>query len=186
MFLQPDFEGQFMALKVNSNEVKEMVAKIEQTWKRVLPQYEFEYQFLDETFDKLFDQEQRLGQLFGIFSGLAVFVSCLGLFGLASFTMEQNKKSVAVRKVLGASVSNIVVMMSKDFLKLVLIGLIIAIPVAYYAMDKWLNSFAYHVSFTWIVFLYAALTGVLVAFGTVSYHSLLAATSNPVNSLKEQ
>jgi putative ABC transport system permease protein len=186
MYLQQQYEGQFMALKIKSNNIKEMVAQIEQTWKRVLPQYEFEYLFLDETFDKLFDQEKRLGQLFGIFSGLAIFVSCLGLFGLASFTMEQNKKSVAVRKVLGASVPNIVVMMSKDFLKLVLIGLIIAIPIAYYSMDKWLNSFAYNVGFTWIVFIYAALAGALVAFGTVSYHSLLAATSNPVNSLKEQ
>ncbi|MFM8740709.1 MAG: ABC transporter permease, partial [Cytophagales bacterium] len=125
-------------------------------------------------------------QLFGVFSGLAIFVSCLGLFGLASFTMEQSKKSVAVRKVLGASVSDIVVMMSKDFLKLVLIGLVIAMPIAYYAMEKWLNEFAYNVGFGWMVFVYAALAGVLVAFGTVSYHSLRAATSNPVNSLKDQ
>lgn len=163
-----------------------MVASIEKTWKATVPNYEFEYQFLDETFDKLFDQEKRLGQLFGVFSGLAIFVSCLGLFGLASFTMEQNKKSVAVRKVLGASVGNIVVMMSKDFLTLVLIGLVIAAPIAYYAMDKWLNGFAYNVGFTWVVFAYAALAGAIVAFGTVSYHSLKAATSNPVNSLKEQ
>lgn len=186
MFLEPHYEGQFMAVKVKSNNIKEMMAQIEQTWKRILPQYEFEYQFLDETFDKLFDQEKRLGQLFGIFSGLAIFVSCLGLFGLASFTMEQNKKSVAVRKVMGATVSNIVVMMSKDFLRLVIIGLVIAAPVAYYFMSKWLNGFAYNVGFTWIVYLYAALAGLLVAFATVSYHSLKAATSNPVNALKDQ
>jgi putative ABC transport system permease protein len=186
MYLQSQYEGEFMAIKVKSGNIKEMLAQVEQTWKRLLPQYEFQYQFLDETFDKLFDQEKRLGQLFGVFSGLAIFVSCLGLFGLASFTMEQNKKSVAVRKVLGASVSNIVVMMSKDFLKLVLIGLVIAIPVSYYAMNKWLDGFAYNVGFTWVVFIYAALAGALVAFGTVSYHSLRAATSNPVNSLKEQ
>jgi putative ABC transport system permease protein len=186
MYLQPQYETDFMAIKIKSENIKEMVASVEKTWKTTLPNYEFEYQFLDETFDKLFDQEKRLGQLFGIFSGLAIFVSCLGLFGLASFTMEQNKKSVAVRKVLGASVTNIVVMMSKDFLKLVLIGLIIAAPIAYYAMDKWLAGFAYNVGFTWTVFVYAAIAGALVAFGTVSYHSLRAATSNPVNSLKEQ
>lgn len=186
MYTSPQYEGLYMAIKVKSTNLKEMVGAIENTWKATVPNYEFEYQFLDETFDKLFDQEKRLGQLFGIFSGLAIFVSCLGLFGLASFTMEQNKKSVAVRKVLGASVSNIVVMMSKDFLKLVLIGLVIAAPVAWYAMDKWLNGFAYNVGFTWVVFVYAAIAGALVAFGTVSYHSLKAATTNPVNSLKEQ
>lgn len=186
MFLQPHYEGMFMAIKVKSEDMKQTVSTIENTWKATVTNYEFEYQFLDESFDKLFDQERRLGQLFGIFSGLAIFVSCLGLFGLASFTMEQNKKSVAVRKVLGATVSNIVVMMSKDFLKLVLIGLILAAPVAWYAMDKWLSGFAYNVGFTWVVFAYAAIAGALVAFGTVSYHSLKAATSNPVNSLKEQ
>jgi putative ABC transport system permease protein len=186
MFLQPHYEGMFMAIKVKSEDMKQTVSTIENTWKATVSNYEFEYQFLDESFDKLFDQERRLGQLFGIFSGLAIFVSCLGLFGLASFTMEQNKKSVAVRKVLGATVSNIVVMMSKDFLKLVLIGLILAAPVAWYAMDKWLSGFAYNVGFTWVVFAYAAIAGALVAFGTVSYHSLKAATSNPVNSLKEQ
>jgi putative ABC transport system permease protein len=186
MFLEPYYEGTFMAVKVRSDNMKEMVAQIESTWKAVVQDHEFEYQFLDESFDKLFDQEKRLGQLFGVFSGLAIFVSCLGLFGLASFTMEQNRKSVAVRKVLGASVSSIVVMMSRDFLVLVLIGLVIAAPIAYYAMDKWLNGFAYNVGFSWLVFVYAAAAGALVAFGTVSYHSLRAATSNPVDSLKEQ
>jgi putative ABC transport system permease protein len=186
MFLEPYYEGTFMAVKMKSADLKTTIASVEATWNKTVPNYEFEYSFLDETFDKLFDQEKRLGQLFGVFSGLAIFVSCLGLFGLASFTMEQSKKSVAVRKVLGASVSNIVVMMSKDFLKLVLIGLVIAIPIAYYAMEKWLNGFAYNVGFGWMVFVYAALAGVLVAFGTVSYHSLKAATSNPVNSLKDQ
>jgi putative ABC transport system permease protein len=186
MYLEPGFEGCFLALKLKSNNMKESVAAVEQKWKKILPQYEFQYQFLDESFDKLFDQEKRLGQLFGIFSGLAIFISCLGLFGLASFTMEQNRKSVAVRKVLGASVSNIVMMMSKDFLKLVLIGMALAGPIAYFAMSKWLQGFAYNVGFGWIVFLYAVLIGVLVAFLTVSYHSLKAALSNPVNSLKEQ
>ena len=186
MFLEPYYEGTFMAVKVRSDNMKEMVAQIESTWKAVVQDHEFEYQFLDESFDKLFDQEKRLGQLFGVFSGLAIFVSCLGLFGLASFTMEQNRKSVAVRKVLGASVSSIVVMMSRDFLVLVLIGLVIAAPIAYYAMDKWLHGFAYNVGFSWWVFVYAAVAGALVAFGTVSYHSLRAATANPVDSLKEQ
>jgi putative ABC transport system permease protein len=186
MYLQPDYEGAFMAVKVKSSDFKTMVSSVENTWKSILPQREFEYQFLDESFDKLFDQDKRLGELFGVFSGLAIFISCLGLFGLASFTMEQSKKSVAVRKVLGASVANIVFMMSKDFLGLVLMGLLIAAPLAYYFMNLWLDGFAYNVGFTWIVYVYAAFAGLLVAFGTVSYHSLKAATSNPVDSLKDQ
>ncbi len=186
MYLQPEYEGRFMALKIKSNDLSQMVSSISQTWKTLLPQYEFEYQFLDESFDKLFDQEKRLAQLFGIFSTLAIFISCLGLFGLASFTMEQSKKSVAVRKVLGASVSSILIMMSRDFLKLVFIGIVLAAPVAWYGMSKWLSGFAYNAGFAWIVFLYAAAVAVAVALFTVSYHSLRAATSNPVNSLKEQ
>lgn len=186
MYLEPSYEGQFMAVRIKSDDMKAMVSSVERTWKTILPQYEFEYQFLDESFDKLFDQEKRLGQLFSLFSGLAIFISCLGLFGLASFTMEQSRKSVAVRKVLGASVSSIVVMMSKNFLKLVFLGMLLASPVAYFAMNKWLSGFAYNVGFAWIVFFYAAVVGGLVAFGTVSYHSLKAATSNPVDSLKEQ
>jgi putative ABC transport system permease protein len=186
MFLQPYYEGRFMALKLKSSNLPELVSKVSETWKTVLPQHEFEYQFLDEKFDKLFDQERRLGQLFGVFSALAILISCLGLFGLASFTMEQSKKSVAVRKVLGASVSSILFMMSRDFLKLVIIGMIIAAPIAWYGMNKWLSGFAYNAGFAWIVFLYAGVAGIVIALFTVSYHSLRAATNNPVNSLKEQ
>ncbi|MBT1712145.1 ABC transporter permease [Fulvivirgaceae bacterium PWU5] len=186
LYLNPHYEGRYMALKVNTNDMQAMVTAIEQKWKNLLPQYEFEYQFLDESFDRLFDQEKRLGQLFGIFSALAIFISCLGLFGLASFTMEQSRKAVAVRKVLGASVLNIVVMMSKSFLKLVLLGMLLAAPLAYFAATKWLQGFAYNVGFTWIVYIYAAFLAMFVAFATVSYHSLKTARTNPVNALKAQ
>jgi putative ABC transport system permease protein len=186
LHLQPNYEGQFMALKINTADLSEVVGEVEKTWKALLPQYDFEFEFLDKRFEQLFDQEQRLGQLFGIFSGLAIFISCLGLFGLASFTMEESRKSVAIRKVLGASVASILVMMSRDFLKLVLIGMLIAAPLAWYAMDQWLQGFAYNAGFAWIVFVYAAAVGIAVAMLTVSYHSLRAATTNPVNSLKEQ
>lgn len=185
MYLEPQYEGSFMAMKLNAGDVTQSVADIQEVWKKFLPQYEFEYQFLDESFNSLFDQEKRLSTLFTIFSGLAILISCLGLFGLASFTLEQNRKSVAIRKVMGASVSNILFMMSKDFLKLVLIGMLVASPVAYYAMTKWLQGFAYSVGFGWLVFIYAAGVALVVAFATVSYHSLKAATTNPVNSLKE-
>lgn len=185
MYLEPVYEGCFMAMKLKAGNVNQSVAEVQGLWKQLVPQHEFEYQFLDESFNSLFVQEKRLSTLFTIFSGLAVLISCLGLFGLASFTLEQNRKSVAIRKVMGASVSSILFMMSKDFLKLVLIGVVVASPVAYYAMDKWLQGFAYNVGFGWIVFLYAAVVALLIAFITVSYHSLKAATTNPVNSLKE-
>lgn len=185
MYLEPQYEGCFMAMKLKAGNVTNAVAEVQGVWKQYLPQHEFEYQFLDESFNSLFDQEKRLSTLFTIFSGLAILISCLGLFGLASFTMEQNRKSVAIHKVMGASVSNILYMMSRDFLKLVVIGMAVASPVAYYAMTKWLQGFAYSVGFGWLVFLYAAAVALLVAFITVSYHSLKAARTNPVNSLKE-
>jgi putative ABC transport system permease protein len=185
MYLEPLYEGTFMAIKLKPGDVTKSVAEVQNVWKQFLPEQEFEYQFLDESFNSLFEQEKRLSTLFTIFSGLAILISCLGLFGLASFTMEQNRKSVAIRKVMGASVSSIMYMMSKDFLKLVLIGMLVASPVAYYTMDKWLQGFAYSVGFGWLVFLYAAAVAVVVAFATVSYHSLKAATTNPVNSLKD-
>lgn len=185
MYLEPLYEGTFMAMKLKPGDVTKSVAEVQGVWKQFLPVQEFEYQFLDESFNSLFEQEKRLSMLFTIFSGLAILISCLGLFGLASFTMEQNRKSVAIRKVMGASASSIMYMMSKDFLKLVLIGMLVASPVAYYTMDKWLQGFAYSVGFGWLVFLYAAAVAVVVAFATVSYHSLKAATTNPVNSLKD-
>lgn len=186
MYLERHYEGRFMALKVKSADLAATVESVQATWKKIVPQHRFEYQFLDESFDALFNEEVRLGQLFSIFSALAIFISCLGLFGLASFTMEQTRKAVAIRKVMGASVSNIMVMMSKDFLKLVLLGMVLASPVAYFVMNKWLQGFAYSVGFGWLVFLYAAAAAIVVALGTVSYHSLKAATSNPVTSLKDQ
>ncbi|MEM9858951.1 MAG: FtsX-like permease family protein, partial [Bacteroidota bacterium] len=186
MYLEPNYEGTLLALKLTSGDMSNTVDLIRARWSEIIPQYEFEYSFLDESFDALFDQEKRLGQIFSVFAVLAVFISCLGLFGLTSFTIEQRKKSVAVRKVLGATVVGIVGLVSKDFLKLVVLGMLIAAPVAYYAMNAWLSEFAYNVGFQWLVFIYAATASILVAFMTISYHSLKAATSNPVKSLREQ
>lgn len=185
LYLEPIYEATFMAISLNAGNVTQSITEVEGVWKQYLPQYEFEYTFLDESFNSLFEQEKRLSTLFTIFSGLAILISCLGLFGLASFTMEQSRKTVAIRKVMGASVSNILFMMSKDFLKLVMLGMIVASPIAWYAMDKWLQGFAYNAGFGWIVFIYAAVVALLVAFITVSYHSFKAATTNPVKSLKD-
>jgi putative ABC transport system permease protein len=186
MYLAGSYEGQLLAVKLRSADMQASVEHVRDTWKRVLPQEQLDYRFLDQSFDRLFQQEKTMGQLFSVFSCLAIFVSCLGLFGLASFTLEQTRKSVAVRKVLGASAANILFMMSRDFLKLVIIGMVIAAPVAWFAMNRWLQGFAYNVGFGWIVFVYAAIAALAIAMATVSYHSLKAATSNPVNALKEQ
>ncbi|MEM8568667.1 MAG: FtsX-like permease family protein [Bacteroidota bacterium] len=186
MYLEPGYEESLLALKLNSPDMSNTVDLVKARWAELMPQYEMEYNFLDESFDALFDQEKRLGQIFGVFALLAVFISCLGLFGLTSFTIEQRKKSVAVRKVLGATVAGIVGLVSRDFLKLVIVGMVIAAPIAYYAMDSWLSEFAYNVGFQWLVFIYAAVASIFVAFVTISYHSLKAATSNPVKSLREQ
>ncbi len=186
MYLAPQYEGRFMALKINSGDMSETVNAINQKWSSLLPSHEFNYQFLDSSFDALFDQEKRLGELFAIFAGLAIFISCLGLFGLTAFTLQQKKKAVAVRKVLGATVSNIVTLVSKDFLKPVVFGMLLAAPVAYFSMTSWLEGFAYNVGFEWIVFLYALAAGLAVAFITISFHCFKAAVTNPVNSLRQE
>lgn len=185
MIYNDQFEGTFIAVKLSTENLDETLSALETTWKKIAPEHEFEYLFLDETFAKLFEEEKRLGQLFGIFSGLAILVSCLGLFGLASFSLEQGKKAMAVRKVHGAKASDIAVLMSSDFLKLVVVGLLIAAPIGWYGMSQWLSGFAYHIPFPWMVFLYVLLAGVAVTLFTVSYHSYRAATANPVNALKD-
>lgn len=185
LYMSPNYEGAFLALKIETQNLNQVVEAAHDTWSRLIPDQEFEYEFLDESFDKLFNEEKRLGQLFGVFSTLAIIISCLGLFGLASFTLEQTRKSVAIRKVMGASVASILVLMSRGFLKLVLVGMVIASPIAWYVMTQWLGSFAYRVGMGWVVFAYAAAMAIVVAVLTISYHSFRAATNNPVNSLKE-
>ncbi len=186
MYLEPQYEGRHMGIKINSGDLSQTVSAIKSRWEELLPAYEFQYQFLDESFDSLFDQEKRLGQMFGIFAGLAIFISCLGLFGLAAFTLQQKKKAVAVRKVMGASISSIVTMTSKDFLKPVVLGMLLAAPVAYFSMNTWLQGFAYNVGFNLIVFVYALAVGVGVALLTISFHCFKAAITNPVDSLRNE
>ena len=150
------------------------------------PGQTFRYTFMDERFDKLYESESRSAYLLNIFTGIAIFIACLGLFGLATFTAEQRTKEIGIRKVLGASISAIVGLLSKDFLKLVLIGVIVATPIAYYFMNQWLQDFAYRVQLQWWVFLIAALLAILIAFLTVSVQSIRAALSNPIKALRSE
>ena len=162
------------------------ISSIENKWKTLMPNRPFSYYFLDEFFDRQYRSEVRFGNLFLNFAILAIFISCLGLLGLASYSTIQRTKEIGVRKVMGATVSNIVNLLSKDFLKLVLIAFLIATPIAWFGMYKWLQSFAYRIPLSWMAFALAGLVAVLIAFVTVSFHAIKAAITNPVKSLRTE
>lgn len=174
------------SLNVKSEDIPATLAKLEQRWKELVPQRPFSYYFLDEAFNKQYQAEERFGQLFFYFSGLAIFIACLGLLGLTAYTTLQRTKEIGIRKVLGASVPNIIALLSKEFLQLVLVALVIATPVAWYAMNKWLEDFAYQTSISWTVFIVAGLAAFLIAVFTISYQAIKAALANPVKSLRSE
>jgi putative ABC transport system permease protein len=163
---------------------KDAVEKVRTEWKRIAPNDPFEYVFLDENFDELFREEQRLGQVFSVLTGIAIFVACLGLLGLASFTAEQRTKEIGIRKVMGASVSSVSSLLSKEFMILVAIAFVMASALAWYAMDNWLSSFAYRVPLTAGAFVVSGVLAAGIAWLTVSYHFVKAARLNPAESLR--
>ncbi|GEO04560.1 ABC transporter permease [Adhaeribacter aerolatus] len=175
-----------ISVKLQGNNIAAGLAHLEKTWKKFLPENPFDYNFLDESFGRLYEAEQKQGLLFTIFAGIAILIACLGLFGLASFATEQRTKEIGIRKVLGASVSGIVTMLSKDFLKLVLLANIIAWPLAWYGMHRWLQDFAYRTTISWWIFGVAAVLALVVALLTVSSHATKAAVANPVKALKTE
>nr|MBP6826888.1 ABC transporter permease [Saprospiraceae bacterium] len=175
-----------ISLRYRGSETASVINAMEKEWKSMAPDQPFSYRFLDESFASMYEAEQRVGRIAGIFGLLSILVSCLGLFGLAAFTTEQRTKEIGIRKVLGASVSGITSLLTKDFLKLVLIAIVIAIPLAWYGMNKWLADFAYRVDLQWWVFALAGVAAVFIAFLTVSFQSIKAALSNPVKSLRSE
>jgi len=175
-----------ISVKVDGHNVQSAISTLADTWHKYLPESPFEYTFLDERFDRLYKTEQQQGYLFTIFSCIAIFIACLGLFGLSAFTISQRFKEIGIRKVLGATVSQIVSELSKDFLKLVLIAAIIAFPVAWYSMNKWLLDFAYRINMSWWVFALAGIVALFIAFATISFQSIKAALMNPVKSLRSE
>lgn len=185
LFVNPDAYN-VMYIKINSTNTKEALAWIENTYKKFAPGNPFEYTFLDDDFDKLYRAEQRTGEIFNYFACIAIFISCLGLFGLVMFSTEQRRKEIGVRKVHGASVRNVVSLISADFVKLILISNIIAIPIAWYFMNKWLDSFAYKISIHWITFFIAGAGSIVIAWLTMTYQSIKAASANPVDSLRNE
>ena len=173
-------------LRLQPGNLKEQVEKIQNEWSTLAPTTPFEFTFLDEKLKKLYDSEQQMSSVFTIFAILAIFISCLGLFGLATFMAEQRTKEIGIRKVLGASVTSIVTLLSKDFLKLVLIALLIASPMAWYFMDNWLQDFAYRIHIQWWVFAVTGFITIVIALLTISLQSIRAAVQNPVESLKNE
>ncbi|MGH7451211.1 MAG: ABC transporter permease [bacterium] len=174
----------WLSVKLAGHDVAGTLRFIAETWQRFENKHPFEYKFLDETFEKYYLAEERLTQTLGIFSALAIGIACLGLFGLAAFTAEQRIKEIGIRKILGASVNGIIALLSKDFVKLVLLANLIAWPVAYFAMRKWLQDFAYRIDLGWWVFVLAGGLALLIALLTVSVQAVKAALANPVNSLR--
>jgi putative ABC transport system permease protein len=174
------------AFRVDTKDMKNLLAQVESKFKTMAPGMPFSYSFLDESFDRMYRDEQRIGKVAFSFSFLAILIACLGLFGLATYMAEQRTKEIGIRKVLGASVSGIVQMLSKDFVKLVLIACVFAIPLAWWAMSEWLQNFAYRVSIGWWVFAAAAVIALIIAVLTVSSQAVKAALSNPVKSLRTE
>ncbi|MEJ7683137.1 MAG: FtsX-like permease family protein [Segetibacter sp.] len=175
-----------ISIKISGNNIPAALSHIEKTWKKYLPETPYDYSFLDERFADLYKTEQQQGSIFTIFSFIAIFIACLGLFGLSAFTITQRIKEISIRKVLGASTGNIVQLISKDFLLLVFIAAVIAFPVAWYAMHNWLQDFAYRINIPWWLFAAAGILAALIAFATISIQAVKAAISNPVKNLRTE
>jgi putative ABC transport system permease protein len=184
MVLAPD--PGMLIVKLKTKDVASLLAVVKKQWTDLGAEDPLTYSFLDERFNNTYQSEQKIGLMLGIFAGLTIFVACLGLFGLATFTAEQRTKEIGIRKVLGASISGIVSRLSIDFLKLVFVAFIIASPLAWYIMNKWLQDFAYRITISWWVFALAAIVALLIAVLTVSFQAIKAAMANPVKSLRTE
>jgi putative ABC transport system permease protein len=175
-----------IAVRLKTDGIKNLVAQIESKWKAMAPDQPFTYSFMDDDFNNLYAAEQRVGTISMSFSILAIFIACLGLFGLVTFAAEQRTKEIGIRKVLGATVVNIVQLLSKDFMKLVLISAVVAFPVAWWAMHKWLQDFAYRIGIGWWVFAIAGFIAAAIALATVCFQAVRAALANPVKNLRTE
>jgi putative ABC transport system permease protein len=175
-----------ISIKVSGANLPAVLSHIENTWKKFLPETPFEYTFLDENFDRLYKTEERQKTLFTTFACIAIFIACLGLFGLSAFAISQRIKEIGIRKVLGADVSTIVTLLSKDFMILVAVAFVIAGPIAYYFMNKWLQDFAYRIGMPWWIFFAAGIVAALIALITISFQAIKAAVANPVKSLRTE
>jgi len=175
-----------LSIKLTGNNIPGALAAVEKTWKQFLPEIPCEYSFLDEKYNQLYISEQRQETIFTAFACIAIFIACLGLFGLSAFEITQRIKEIGVRKVLGANVSSIVSLLAKDFLKLILIAAVFGCIIALYAMKRWLQDFAYRIHIQWWVFVLSAGLALIVALITVSFQAIKAAVANPAKSLRTE
>jgi ABC-type antimicrobial peptide transport system permease subunit len=159
---------------------------IQKIWQKTFPDYVYEYKFLDDKIASFYKQESQLSQLYKIFAAIAIFLSCLGLYGLASFMAVQRIKEVGIRKVLGATAGNIVYLFSKEFIILISIAFLIATPLAWYFMNKWLQDYAYRINISWWLFAAGGLAAIIIALVTISFQAIKAAIANPVKSLRTE
>lgn len=185
IFLSKKPQG-IASFRFNSANTDEVIQFVESKWNEMAPGQPFTYSFLDDRFGKMYASEVRLGKVFGIFAGFAIVIACLGLFALTAFTAEQRTKEIGIRKVLGSSIGSIVFLLSKEFTKLVAIAFLIASPIAWWAMNKWLEDYEFKINLGWEIFLSAGFFAVFIALLTISYQSIKAAMANPVNSLKSE
>ncbi|WP_221394003.1 ABC transporter permease [Dyadobacter sp. NIV53] len=176
----------YLILNVKTNDYEKLISKIEKSWKQINPNSPFEYSFLDKDFQKNYEKEERTSKLISYFAFIGIFIACLGLFGLATFTAEQRIKEIGVRKVLGASVFGIVSLLSRDFLKLIFVAILIASPMSWWAMNKWLANFAYKTEISWSIFVVAGFMLIIMSLLTIGYQTIKAALMNPVKSLRSE
>jgi putative ABC transport system permease protein len=183
--LRPNSSG-YYSIKLDASNVHQTIASIQASWDKFFPNDPFDYFFLDENFNQQYASNELFGKVFGLFAFLAILIACFGLMGLTAYSVAQRTKEIGVRKVLGASVQNILTMVSKDFLRLILIAVMIAIPLAWMVMQQWLNDFAYRINIQWWVFGAAGIIAFVIAIITISLQALRAAIANPVKSLRTE
>lgn len=184
MLLWP--KGNFVSVRVKPGNFTALINAFESSWKKIAPGVPFRYSYLDQRFEELYKSEQKLGQIFALFTSIAIFIACLGLLGLAAYTTEQRTKEIGIRKAMGASVPNVIAMLNKEFIRLVLVAIVLGSPIAWYFMQKWLGNFVYKTDIGWWPFLAAGGLAIAIAALTVGFQSFKAATMNPVNSLRNE
>lgn len=185
-FCLPEVGNGFVSLKLESENAGRIISSLEQAWKKIFPESPFEYWFLSEQFAQQYTAETQLSKVFGLFSGLAIFIACLGLYGMATYAATRRKKEIGIRKVLGASVTGIVKLLSKEYILLVVLAIVIASPLAWLAMNKWLQGFAYRINIDWWMFVLTGLAALLIALLSLSFQAIKAAMDNPVKSLRTE
>lgn len=184
--LFPELRARELLVKLNGGDIAKTISFLQSKWKELVPDRPFEYHFLDEDYNKLYASEQRLGKVMKLFTAMGILLACFGLFGLSSYAMQQRTKEIGIRKVLGGTIANIVSLLAKEFIFLALLAFAVASPLAWFAMNKWLQDYSYRITFDWVIFLLSGMAVVLVVILTISFQSIKAAMANPVKSLRTE